>query len=736
MNKLTRINPTNRTDRLRSIAYENGQNPNNGLEGGYWVAKAYLETGEERFHNMRRAKIDGIMLDNYSIEVTPGELLVGRFSHDFTLTPEQEETSRLGREAIKYGGLLSGRHTASTGHRVLDYEKVLNQGIKAVLAEIDGYLAQIDYDRPDQTEKEIFYQSAKISLEAFCRFARRAGDRLTALAEQEQDAGQKAEYAAMAENFRAAPYEPCRTFYEALQMVWFIQFACHCIIGDTSLSGRPDNYLYPFYRRDIENGVLTKDFARELIENFYLKHNEIYNTWPASLMVGGVDKAGNPVWNELSEMFIDAIEATGLINPSVSVAYTQDMPDALLARCVDILGKGYTKPSIFNDRVVQEGLIDAGVSPEDARYYIHSTCVEITPIGSSNILVASPYINPTKALEYVLGKGTALFGTECGLAGEVPVSDDNLKTFDDFYGTVKKVFAEIIRYNIRIDCYETVRRKRYQSSPFASALLDDCLAKGLDAGAGGAKYNFIYPCFPGYVTLVDSLSAIKTAVYDKKVLTLEKLAELCRNDFKNEDMLRLYLINQCEKFGNGLDEVDKIAKELYDFIRTELARYRHSLDHTNTFHPSYFAWIMHGHLGKGTAATPDGRRQGEALSENLGASQGRDKNTPLGVVNSIAKLDQKYGIGGIATNFRFSKSMMNSPEGKKAVKDFIRTFMDLNCFEVQINSVDQNTLLEAKKNPEKYATLMVRVAGYSDYFTNLAPEIQDEIIRRTEHNGF
>jgi formate C-acetyltransferase len=285
------------------------------------------------------------------------------------------------------------------------------------------------------------------------------------------------------------------------------------------------------------------------------------------------------------------------------------------------------------------------------------------------------------------------------------------------------------------DCYKALQRSRYLSAPFSSAFLDDCIEKGLDAGAGGAKYNFIYPCFPGYVTLVDSLAAIKTVVYEEKKVTLEALAKMCATDFKDEERMRLYLVNRCGKFGNDIDEVDNIAKELYDFLRTELARYQHCLGKTATFHPSYFAWIMHGRLGKIAAATPNGRQQGEALSENLGASQGMDKNSPIAVVRSIAKLEQKYGIGGIATNFRFSKAFMNSAEGQKAVKDFIRYFMDSDCFEVQFNVVDQDTLLDAKKNPEKYATLMVRVAGYSDYFTNLAPEIQDEIIRRTEHDA-
>jgi formate C-acetyltransferase len=716
---------------LREIAYANGHHPNNKIELEYLRGKAYMETCGEWSHNMRRAKIEAYILDHYTVELSPGELLAGRFSHDVVLTGEQEEIRGKGAEAIRLGGDLSGWAPASTGHRVVDYELILNRGLKEILAKIEEKLASVDYYKPEDAEKSVFYTASKLSLEAFCRFSSRFHAKLLALADTESDPKLKSRYLTMAENFGKAPYEPCTTFYEALQMICFSQFV-FSLIGDISLVGRPDSYLYPFYRRDIERGILTRDSASELIVNFYYKQNELYDAWPGSLMVGGVDKENRPVWNELTGLFIDAIEITGLINPSVSVAYTKDMPPDLLEKCVEIISKGYTKPSIFNDRVVRRGLENAGIDPVDARQYIHSTCVEITPIACSNIQVASPYINPTKALEYVLGQAES---RDCGLAEAVPIKDEDLRDFNSFYKTVKTVMSRIIRKGVIQDSHHALQWSRYHSSPLASALLNDCIERGKDSGAGGAKYNFYYPCFPGYVTMVDSLAAIKTAVFDEKKLTLEELARLCASDFKDGERMRQYLVNRCAKFGNDDNDVDEIGKDFYDFIRTELAKYRYCLGETATFHPSYFAWIMHGRLGKEAAATPNGRRRGEALSENLGASQGMDKNSPLGVLRSIAKLDQSYGIGGIATNFRFSRSFAASPDGKKALVDFIRHFMDCDCFEIQFNVVDQATLLDARENPEKYATLMVRVAGYSDYFTNLSPEIQDEIIRRTEHNA-
>ncbi len=722
----------NRTLYLKEKAFQNGKNPNNHTEQKFWVNKAILENPDEFAHNIKRAKIDCVLFDNYSIEIDKRELLVGRYSHNFKASIKQKAANLKGTAFRGSNSIYSGARLGETGHRVLDYEKLLNIGIKGILAEVESHLEELDYSKPEACEKKAFYLSVKISLEGVCRFAKRYYETLTALYLKELNPVRKEEYRLMAENFRNAPFEPCEHFYEAIQCMWFMQF-CFALIGDYCLTGRPDNYLYSFYKKDMEQGLLKKEFAFELIENMFLKHNELYDSWPAPVMVGGVNRQGNSVWNDLSYMCIRAIETTGLINPSVAVCYNEDMPDDLLLLCIDIISKGYTRPSIFNDKVVRAGLINAGVSEEDSRYYIHSTCVEITPIGASNILVATPYINLNKAFEYILNNKTAIFGERCRVEPPVDFEMDNLDTFEDFYTLVKKVVSGIIRSYLIDVCEQAYSREKYMSCPLASALTNSCLERGLDAVAGGSKYNFVYPCFPGFLNLVDSLSAIKTVVYDEKLITLAELGDLCKNNFSGEERIRQFLINRCSKFGNGTDEVDKFGVEMYDVIRHELEKYKISVG--GTFHPSYFAWIMHGVLGSCAAATPDGRKQGEALSECLGSVQGMDKNGPFGVMQSIEKIDQKYGIGGIATNFRFSKSLVSTNKGKQAVVDFIKVFMQNNCFEIQFNVVDQADLIDAQKNPEKHRTLMVRVAGYSDYFVNLDPKIQNEILKRNEHGA-
>ena len=471
-----------------------------------------------------------------------------------------------------------------------------------------------------------------MSLEGFCRFAARAKQALEARYEAETDRIRKAEYRAMADNFAKAPYEPCTHFYEALQIMWFMQFSL-CLLGDISLTGRLDNYLYPYYERDVADGVLTRESALELIESLYLKHNEIYDNWPASIMIGGVKRDGTPNWTELSQMCIEAIGTTRLINPSVNVCWTKDMPPELMEKCMRLIADGYTRPAFFNDRLIQEGLRCAGLSEEDARYYIHSTCVEITPIGASNVQVATPYINLNKAYEYIFNGGRAIFGEACAVVPDVPVALDELKTFDDFYALTKTVVRGIIRANLIRTCRSLYQISQYASSPLASAFINDCLARGQDAGAGGARYSFVYPCFPGFLNLVDALAAVRETVYEKHLLTLSEMGDLLRGNFDGNERMRQYLLNRCPKIGNGQDEADRFGVELLDLIRHELESYRSSVG--GTFHPSYFAWIMHGHMGLRASATPDGRRQGEALSECLGAFQGMDRNGPTGILRSI-----------------------------------------------------------------------------------------------------
>ena len=731
----------------KNRAYGNGRNPRRYEEREVLYRQAAVRIPAGRSHEIRRAKIERYILEHYRVIAEPTDWLVGRMTPGYELTPEEREEQDFANDVLKISGEQSCTAAASTGHRVLDYEKLLHLGISGILEEIAAREAEIVYSDPGAVAKKAAYAAMRISLEGLASFAVRVRETLLNLAEESEDEAARARFTLLADTLKTAPWEPCRRFHEAVQVMWLTQFAMS-LLSDITLTGNLDDYLWPYYKADVDAGILTRDRAMDILEDLYLKHNELYDAWPASVMLGGRNRKGEPVCNELTWMGIEAIRTTGLINPSVSLAYTQAVPDELLLRCVELVGMGLTRPSIFNDRIVTEGLRKAGVSEEDSRRYCHSTCVEITPVGASNILVATPYVNLCKAFEYVLserkrpyvvGAVPGVFPGGGGVEGEpylahpVEVDLDALDTFGKFYDLMKKVLAEIIEAHV-ISALELARsRSMYQSSPLSSALLNDCIARGRDAAAGGARYSFIYPNFPGFVNLVDSLAAIRRSVYEEGAVTLRELGRLCENDFENAEALRQTLLNRCPKFGNNDDRADDLAADLFRFIYDRLRAYRECSG--GACYPSYFAYIVHGLMGEITDATPDGRRAGTALSEHLGAFTGMDKKGPVAVMRSIAKVDQRDGIGGIATNYRFAKPFITGEKGKRAVADFIRAFMAAGCFEIQFNVVDRETLLAAKAEPEKYRTLLVRVAGYSDYFVNLRESIQNEILARTENGG-
>lgn len=729
----------NRTKLYKSIAFENGKSFLwNAEEYKYLMYRRVLELDLREPNALLRAEIEKEILENLTIEINDFELLVGRPANGFSIDKEKREIIDKGWKVEHEMGDECPFKNSQTNHRAIDYEMVLKGGLGSILKELDEY-----EQKAKNKEQKVFYEAAKISLNAVCTLAKRYRKALLKAAKEETNAHRREELLKMAENFKSAPYAPCKHFYEALQCVWFLQF-CFKAVDDVSLTGRTDRYLYPYYEADIASGYIKKDFAFELIEQFFFKHNELYDSWPCAIMLGGTDKNGKTVCNDLTYMMLDAVKTTGLVNPAVSIAYTSELPQAVLDKSLSCIKAGLTRPAFFNDALIQEGLIKAGVSREEAHNYVHSACVEITVVGASDILVATPYINLTRAFEYILSEKKLPYNIgmpkdiRVGWGGwgvpyyfeETDFSLDNISSFEEFFALLKRVLFSMLKAYVTAAYRLAKTREKNCSSPLFSALTKECRKQGKDISRA-AKYDFIYPCFPGFINLIDSAAAIKRAVFDEKKLSLLELGKECGKNFENET-IRQYLINKCPKFGNNDEEADKIGKELYDFVYEALKEL--SKGQKRKIYPSYFAWKAHGIMGKETPALPDGRRAGEALSENLGAVQGRDKKGPTAVVASISKLDQSLGIGGIATNFKFSSDFLRKAEGEAAVKSLIRYFMQKNCFEVQLNAVSREVLEAAQKNPEKYSTLLVRVAGFSDYFVRLDRAVQNEIIKRTEYN--
>ncbi len=695
---------------------------------------AYLKYKDLNVHEIIRANVEAALLDSIDPIIDEDDLLAGRL--DVIWHKENDkQREKMATLCQGRGELINGMLPSSNGHITIDYETLLEKGISGILKEVNENLKKIRFDDPDGIQKRRFYEACIISLEAAHRFQERYQKKAQSLAEKEKNPQRKKDLERISDALKRVPFEPAETFFEAMQAVLLYQLMVW-VIQELTQQGRPDHYLYPYYKKDLAEGRITPDEAMSLIEDWYLRinfHWSIKRTSATSLMIGGRDRKGSIVCNELSYMFVKAIETTGVIHPAVGLAYHNEIPDDLLDLCIEMNAKGYTRPAIFNDELIIKGLIEAGVSEEDANYYIHSTCVEIVPIGTSNVWVASKYINLNKIFEYLLNDGKQIYEGD-GLEFFEPFNSNinDLDTFDKFYAEIKKIIDNVLKGEIILQQDRLLMRKRCTSYPLVDCFVRDCIKTGLNSAAGGARYAFVYPSFPGFSNFIDAIAAIKKAVYDEKLFSFNELSDAMKNDFDGFERLHAFLLNKCPKFCNDIDEVDEIAKDMLIYIRDELKLFKGCVPNS-TFHFSCFSYQHHGRLGLEASASPDGRNQGEALSECLGAVQGMDKNGPLALINSISKLPQECGIGGLATNFRFSKKIMR--EKKDEIRALVKEFMRKGNFEMQFNVIDQKTLIDAKKHPEKYRTLMVRVAGYSDYFVMLPTEIQNEIMKRLEHDN-
>ena len=428
-------------------------------------------------------------------------------------------------------------------------------------------------------------------------------------------------------------------------------------------------------------------------------------------MVGGRKADGSVVANDLTLMGMQAIDDIRLVYPSVGLCYTADMPREFLQKACDVLSHGRSHPAIFNDDLIADGLVSYGIPKEDCREYIHSTCVEITPIAASNCWVASPYVNTPQHLLDLL--------------------DREYPDFDTLMQTYYTHLDNTIRANYEEQEAMRLTHLDKMIHPLQSCFTNDCLAQGIDNEKGGARYNWVMPSFVGVGNLVDSLEVIRQLVFNQKKLTFAQLKALLDTDFEGQEALRLQMLEKVGKYGNSIDEVDCMYGEITRHIVAECKKYTHSYPNGNVV-PSVFCWIMHEHLGRATGATPDGRKAGFPFGDGSGPCPGREFNGPTASILSSTSWSHKEMIGGVAVNMKFSKKTFTQESCEK-VAALITTYMARGGFEIQINVTDKDTLIAAQNNPEQYQDLVVRIGGYSDYFTRLSPQMQAEVILRTEH---
>ncbi len=632
------------------------------------------------------------------------------------------------------------------GHTVLD-GRIYRMGLLDFKRLIRQQLAALDfYADPQAFAKCEELRAMAIAADALIAFARRHAPLARHLASSEQDPQRRAELEQIAAICTHVPAHAPRTMWEALQYYWFVHLGVITEMNtwDSFNPGRLDRHLYPFYKRDIEAGRLTRDQARQLLQAFWIK----FNNQPAPpkvgvtalesstytdfclINLGGVDENGADAVNELSYLLLEVIEEMRLLQPSSMVQISKKTPDQFLKRALQIVKTGFGQPSIFNTEAIVQELVRQGKSLADARNGGASGCVEAGAFGKESYILTG-YFNLVKVLELTLHNGRdPRTGQVIGLRTGDP---EEFVTFDQLLNAYEKQVRYFV--DIKLKGNQIIERlyAQHLPAPFLSLLIDDCIRKGKDYQDGGARYNSSYVQGVGLGSIADCLAALKYHVYDRRTCDLQTLKAALASNFAEHQLLRQQLLTHTPKYGNDDDYVDELAVRVFNIFfaavdgrpNTKGGHYRINLLPTT----------VHVYFGSVVGATPDGRLAGEPLSEGISPVQGADRRGPTAVLRSAAKIDH-IRTGGTLLNQKFTPQLLADERGIDALAALIRTYFAMDGHHVQFNVVTAETLRRAQKEPDKYRDLIVRVAGYSDYFVDLSTELQNEIIRRTEHTAF
>ena len=696
-------------DRIKNLR-EKALTPCISYQGGYFdFLCRYRENGALGSKEARYADAYTYAVERFIPVIDEGELLVGKPVHPLKEEnlSDWEELQPI-RDELKVWGQDS--------HMAIDYGLLLEEGTSGVSKKIDCYLNNTTED-----SKIAFYNCAKVCLKAVEICADNYAKEARRLAEIEENTTRKAELLQIADICQRVPKYPATSFYEALQSISFFTYILtfEPALFHSTLQyqlGHPDRYLWDYYKKDISSGKIDKEFAQLLIDCLAIQINcRVHSGLSSGYMVGGRDAQGMLVQNDLTEMFMQAVDDVQLVYPAVGLCVTKETDNKYLEKACEILSRGRSHPAIFNDDIISEGLRLYGLSEAESREYIHSTCVEITPVAASSAWVASPYTNMPQLLLEVL--------------------DYDYSSMDDLLAAYFNLLESHIEANYLWQLENRDRRSKKALCPLLSCFVNDCLEKGVDIEQGGAKYQWIMPSFVGIANLVDSLYVLKQLVFIKKEYSLAQVREILAVDFAGFEIVRLQFLDGVDKYGNDVDEVDNlfgtIVNKIVEFCKKYTALHGKK-DGTNRLIPSVFCWVMHEYYGTRTMATPDGRKKGFPFGDGSGPCQGREKSGPLASVRSSTKWSHKELIGGVAVNIKFSKKAFTS-NSLRNITAIIKTFLERGGFEMQVNVVDRETLLAAQLHPEEYRDLVVRIGGYSDYFVRLSPQMQAEVLLRTEH---
>ena len=696
-----------------------------------------LHTLNER--ELQRYTISQEDIDTYEREVIPywkGKTQRERiFNH----------VSKEWEEAYHAGVFTEFMEQRAAGHTAMD-GKMYHEGLLDVKARIEKRIAELDYiNDPEATDKQQELEAMAISCDAAILFAERHAELAERMAVSETDEQRKKELEKIASVCRRVPAHAPRDIWEAIQMYWFVHLGTVTELNgwDSMNPGHIDQHLWPFYEQGLKDGSLTRDEAKELLSCLWIKFNNqpappkvgvtalesgTYNDF-TNINIGGVDRDGNSAVNELSYLILEIQEELHELQPGLSIHIAGVTPDDFLIAGLRVIRLGHGYPSIFNPDAYVKELVRQGKTLTDAREGGCSGCIEVGAFGKEAYLLTG-YLNTPKILEITLNNGTdPETGKKLGLETGDP---RNFKSFEELYDAWHKQMVYFVNLKLAVNNYIERMFSLYAPATFLSLYIDDCIDKGKDYYSGGARYNTTYIQCTGLGTITDCFTTLKKHVFEDKRYTMEEILEACKKNWEGEEVKRQYIRNHTPFFGNDDAYADDIAVRVYDDLvkaiegRPNTRGGRTQLNMLST--------TCHNYFGSVCGATPNGRFAHFAISDGTSPAHGSDSHGPTAVVKSLGKLDQTKS-GGTLLNVRFVPSLLKRDDDLRKLGSLIRTYFRFGGHHIQFNVVDTATLHDAQRHPDQYRDLLVRVAGYSDYFNDMTEQLQNEIIARTENDA-
>ena len=657
-----------------------------------------------------------------------------------------QEMSQEWKDAYVAGIFTEFMEQRAPGHTALG-DVIYGKGLLDLKSEVEASLSRLDFlNDPEAFVKQEELRAMWTAAGAVICFAGRHAEKAEEMAANESNPQRQAELRKIADVCRRVPAHAPRDFWEALQAYWFTHLGVISELNtwDSFCPGRLDQHLYPFYEQGLADGTLTRDRAKELLECFWVKFNNqpappkvgvtaaesgTYTDF-ANINNGGLKADGSDGVNELTYLILEVVDEMRLLQPSSNLQLSKKSPERFLKRGIEIIRKGWGQPSIFNADLVVEELLRQGKSIEDARTGGTSGCVETGAFGKEAYILTG-YFNLTKVLEITLNNGLdPRTGKRLGLETGDP---RNFNSFDELFAAYRKQLHRFIEIKVRGNNIIERIYAKYMPAPFLSLLIEDCIAKGKDYNDGGPRYNTTYIMGVGPGSCTDSLAAIRYHLFDRKDVTMAELLEALEANFNGHERTRQVLLNKTPKYGNDDEYADALLTDLFNAFYAEVNGRKNTKG--GSYRVNYLSTTCHVYFGSVTGATPDGRKAYEPLSDGISPVQGADRRGPTAVLKSAAKMDHAR-TGGTLLNQKFTPQLLEGEEGIDRLAHLVRSYFRLDGHHIQFNVVTADTLRAAQENPEKYRDLIVRVAGYSDYFCDLTTALQNEIIARTEHQGF